>query len=309
MVFRGLLAVAIALAQPESDVSDELAHLEGYARDEAAFVDAARRFDLQQQTLIEWDQKLIEEYTVEKEFRLTAAKRADIRRRADLVGEAWEMVIGYYPRNARARNYYGEYFYDLAASEEKGVQQWLLALKLDPKFSQVRNNLGVHYFHTGRARLGLENLNAAIKLDPKNPDYQYNLAQMYLIYYPDIERILDLSREKMYREAMRLSKNATKYAPEDYDILQDYAVNFFAAENFDVVPDWMQAARAWELARAHAPDEVSTFYTWLNEARVWIRAENWEKAGERLEQALEIRPESDIANKLYKQVRGELAVD
>ncbi|MCH7909691.1 MAG: hypothetical protein IIB38_08755 [Candidatus Hydrogenedentes bacterium] len=106
---------------------------------------------------------------------------------------------------------------------------------------------------------------------------------------------------------MRFSKDAARYAPNDYVLLADYAVNFYAAENFDIEADWLEAAKAWETARAKATSVQQRFYTWLNEARVLGMAGDWRRAGERSGEALKLRPDNESAQALLDRAQGELA--
>ena len=274
-ILAGAFVSAALLFQTDMAVSDELASLEKLSRNPQQFVDAARRFDLQQQRLIAWDLRLAEDYARQKQYSLAAAKDADVRRRAALIGEAWRIVLSHYPQNARAVNYYGEYLYDYAGEMDLAVQRWLIAISLDSELPEAYNTLGIHYFHHGRIDKGLSNLHRALKLDPKNADVHFNLAQMYLIYFPQLEEILRTPRATIFRDAMTYSRNATRYAPEDYEMLEDYATNFYAAENFGVEADWSKATRAWKNARLHARNEREKFFTWLNEGRIWIRLEDW----------------------------------
>ena len=303
----GVCVSAALLFQTDVAVSDELAHLESLSRNPQQFVDAARRFDLQQQGLIAWDRRLAEGYSRRGQYSLVVAKEADVRRRTALIGEAWRIVLSHYPQNARAVNYYGEYLYDYAGRIDLAVQRWLIAIGLDSELPQPYNNLGIHYFHHGRIEKGLSNLHRALKLDPKNAEVHFNLAQMYLIYFPQLEEILRTSRPRIFRDAMTYSRNATRYAPDDYEILEDYAVNFYAAENFGVEADWSEATRAWKNARSHARNERELYYTWLNEGRIWIRLEEWSKAADSLEEAIQLLPESEAGRELLDQVRDEMS--
>ena len=100
---------------------------------------------------------------------------------------------------------------------------------------------------------------------------------------------------------MKMSKRAAELSNE-YELIQDYAVNFFAAENFQLEADWRSAARAWQWARTEVRTSDEEFYTWLNEARVWIADGNNTKARECLEAALAIRPESEVATNLMSEL-------
>lgn len=293
-----VLSVDVSAQLPE-----ELAHLESLSSDQVELVGAARRFDRQQQELIEWDRALIGEYMLAGKRDLAATQQAGIRKRVDLIRTAWLYVTDRYPNNARALNYYGEFQYDYDKDRTKAVQTWRVAIKLDDKLAAVHNNLGIHFFHVGDYRNGLNYLQRALELEEDNSDFLYNMAQMYLVFFPQIGGMLDLSKEKMYKEAMRMSKKAAKLAPDNYDILLDYATNFYAAENFGVESDWEKAALAWQGARPHAPTEMQTFYTFLNEGRTWLRSGKKKNAVKPLEEAAALRPESRVVEQLLNKAR------
>ncbi|MFA6244537.1 MAG: hypothetical protein WC655_26580, partial [Candidatus Hydrogenedentales bacterium] len=169
------------------------------------------------------------------------------------------------------------------------------------------NNLGIHYCHNGDYRMGLQYLEKAIDLDSENPDYKYNLAQIYLINWPAVQEVHKWDKKKVYYEAMKLSKKAAELDPEDYELLQDYAVNFFAAENFEVEADWEVAAKAWQQARTKALRNDQVFFTWLNEARVLARKPDFARALTCLDEALKLEPGSDVVKKLRSEVQAKLA--
>jgi len=160
----------------------------------------------------------------------------------------------------------------------------------------------------GEYEEGVRYFDQALKLEPDNPDFLYNIAQNYLIYNDQIAKIRKWPQDKVYREAMKASKRAAELSPASYDLAEDYAVNFFAAERFQVTPEWSDAAKAWEKARGLAiyPDRV--FYTWLNEARAWKRALNKEKALECLLEARKLQPESAAVKNLLTEVQEFTAV-
>ena len=174
---------------------------------------------------------------------------------------------------------------------------WKKAAALHPDLSEVFNNLGIHYSHTGDLTRGLVCFDKALELEPDNPDYLYNLCQIYLTQFPDVAKQRQWSLKKVYRTAMKMSKKAAELG-QDYELIQDYAVKFFAAENFQLKADWREAARAWQWARQNARTTDEEFFTWLNEARVWIADGNKTKALACLDAALTIRPDSEVAANL-----------
>lgn len=203
-----------------------------------------------------------------------------------------------FAEDARVRNFRGNILYDNFGKQVEGVKEWHTAISLDSDYSQPYNNLGMHYFHVGRYPLGFQNMDRALDLEPKNPDFLFNMAQNYLIFGPEVEKQRGWSKKKVYKEAMKLSHRAVKEAPEDYQLLEDYAVNFLAAENFGVKADWKDAAKAWQAAREHAPNQIKLFYTWLNEGRVWKRADREKDALNCFKEAQKVLPDNELVQRL-----------
>ena len=213
--------------------------------------------------------------------------------------------LRHYAENARVRNFRGNIFYDNFEKQVDAVKEWHTATSLDSSYAEPFNNLGMHYFHTGRYPLGFQNMDKALDLDPDNPDFCFNMAQNYLIFGPEVEKKRGWSKKRVYKEAMKLSKQAVRSAPDDYQLLEDYAVNFLAAENFGVKANWKDAAKAWETAREHAPSKVKLFYTWLNEGRMWKNLNKEKEARRCFEAALELVPDSDIVAKLIEELDSD----
>lgn len=299
------LAALFPLGAIAADLPDEIRHLETI-EDETAAVDAMRNFQLLQDALVEWDIELAAQYAEGEDQALADAKAEDIRRRLKAVEAGWRYLLGRYPENPRVNNYYGEYLYDHTREKSAAVRHWLQAIAVDRDFSPAHNNLGVHYLHNGSIRLGLQHLHTAVELDPDHPDYLFNITQAYLNYRRDVQRWYNKDLKEVYNAAMKFSRHAAEMAPKDYEIVQDYATNFYAAENFGVKPDWKTAAIAWETAIQVAPDTVRRFYATLNKARVLIRMEKWAEAAALLERSLELQPDSEMAAGLLAQCRERM---
>lgn len=299
-----LLLVFCAGPALAADLPQELKFLETLESDEPALVDAGRRFQLQQFGLMDWDQQLIDSYARDGQRDLATSQQEEMQRRGTLVRSMWEWILERYPQNPRAHNYFGEYLFDYAGDEAGGIKHWMSASQLDPDLGAAQNNLGIYYFHTGDYARGLQHLERALKLEPDNPDYLYNMAQMYLIHFVQIERISKTPRDKLYKQAMEMSKKAAQLLPADFDIVQDYAVNFFAGQNFGVEVNWTEAAEAWKRAQAIARTEDERFYTLLNEARAWMNGEQPRNAVAPLEAAVKIHTDNVVAQQLLAKARG-----
>jgi len=269
--------------------------------DQHKFVEAVRIFDRAQGYLSKADQMIADYYMKEDNALVAKAKLKKSNERIANVKLLYQKALVYYPENALLHNYYGELLYDRYGDIPGALVEWNEAISRDSKLSEAYNNLGLHDIHYGNYTMGLKNLETALELEPENPDYLYNLAQMYLVHAPQIGEIKGMEKDKIYKQAMKMSKSAAQFAPDEFELVQDYAVNFFAAENFGLEADWKEAAIAWGTARTIARDDDEKFYTWLNEARVWIKHGDPTQAKRCLSEALTLKPDSEVAKKLLAE--------
>ena len=305
----GLAVIAVLAVFPcgaQGTLPPDLLHLQELVGDADILVAAARRFDLQQQELLKWDSDLAADHADAGQRDLATIKAEGSKRRLNLIEQSWLFTLQHYPNNARANNYYGEFLYDYRGRIPDAIQKWLLAIRMDGDLAGPQNNLGIHYFHNGDYDKGLKHLGMAVELEPHNPDFLYNLSQMYMIHFPYLQKKYGTSEKKLYSEAMRLSREAAKYAPRDYEIVKDYALNFFAAEKFDVEVDWKDGAGAWRQARTVGRNDNERFYCHLQEGRAWIRAEDWARALAALIEARTFEPDSIVVQKLISETEAKL---
>ncbi len=305
------VANAVAMAEngqepPSSETADVqvLEPLAANLDQEAKALEILRRFDKIQRQLIDWDRELVDEFLRRGDVQAAQTKAEDAERRTRLLAEAYETFLSKYPNNARAVNYYGEVLYDYVGDQVRGVEQWKRAEQLDPNLSMPANNLGIHYCHGGEYELGFSYLDKALRLEPDNPDYHFNVAQIYLINRPQVMAYYKWDEKRLYDEAMRHSRLATELSPTDYSLAEDYAVNYFASVNLpSVTVNWKDAADAWVRARNLARHADKVFFTWLNEARASIRGKDFKRAENCLLKALEIKPNNKVCLQLLEQVR------
>jgi tetratricopeptide (TPR) repeat protein len=294
-----LTAVCVAGAQPLPEAAEPLNDL---MSDETRALEALRAFDRVQMALLDWDIALARDLQAEGDRFAAQTKVEEARARAGTVRTAYEAFLEAYPKNALAHNYYGELLYDRFGEQAAGLQQWKLALMLDENLARAANNLAIHYAHAGDYMLAFRHLDKALDLDPENPDYLFNAVQIYLTNSPQAMDHYGWDQEKLYKEAMKMSRLAAEQAADDFQLVQDYAVNFFAAERFGVEANWQDAADAWKQTRALADSPGDVYFTWLNEARAAIEGGMAERAAACLAQARALRPESPAIDALEEKV-------
>lgn len=299
ITFALLLSLS-TLAGAQTEPTLDLAPL--IANEEAA-VQAVRDFHIEQMELVKQELKIAGPYYPGRDPEVIATIERAAFKRVDSIKGAYLEVLRHYPRNAKACNYLGELLYDALGQRREAVELWTVAMSYDDKLSAPMNNLAIHYGHTGAPTRSLRLFGQALKLEPKNPDYLFNLVQFYMNNFHILEKRFDMPRPKLYKIIMRMSKRARKYAPDDYALSKDYALNFFAAENFDAKADWRKAAKAWEYVRPLASTKTETFATWLNEGRAWLRRDDLRKARRCFEEASALMPESDITKQLLAKTK------
>ena len=290
------LTAAHAVAQPDS----EKARVESLLANEATAGEKLRAYDRLHQKLA--DVLAQRAHSLEKEGKKEESGTAVRHANAELllVRQAYETALKRYPGHAELHNYYGELLFDRFDEQKEGVAEWKKAIALDEKLGRAYNNLGIYLCHEGGYAEGLGDLDKAVLLEPDNPDYLYNIAQIYLSNWPQVMTIRKWTPDELYKAAMAASASAARYAPTDFDLVVDYARNFFMAEQIGVAPDWEGAAKAWQTARILVRNDEEKFNTWLNEARVWYKAGKGAKAVKCCDEALTIRPQSVAAKELMK---------
>jgi tetratricopeptide (TPR) repeat protein len=305
-LLASLCIILMAAAATAQEIPERFRPLAVHLEEEETFVDAVRGFDKLHTGVALTAQKAAAERKKVGDMEGHDRKMEEAHAAVALVREAYEWALGHYPNNARLHNYYGELLYDAYGDQMAALKAWHNATSMDSDLAGPHNNLGLHYCHSGRYELGFAEMEKALELDKKNPDYHFNMAQLMLIHTPQYAAWKGYSPKKVYKRAMKHSETAVENAPEDYDILEDYAVNFFAAERYEIEADWHDAARAWQAAREHARNDSEKFFTWLNEGRVWLRAGLPEKAVDPLVTAVSMMPDSEPALELLKRARDQV---
>lgn len=286
------------------DREAELERLAPFLEDEEEAVRAVRQFDRLQQRLAAWDGDLAEQYAAEGDEDLARVASQRARARMETALTAYEQIIERYPDNALAHNYAGEVQYDWLGNQPQALAAWQKSRELDATLALPRNNLAIHYCHVGEYSDCLAMFDEALALDSDNPDFLFNVVQIFLIHPRHVEAHYGIERAEVFTRAMAMSRRAVELKPGDYALAQDYAVNYYAGERFGVDVDWRDAARAWKTARESVRQADELFYTWLNEGRAWLRAGNNREAARCFEEALTIMPDSGIAQQLLRQAEA-----
>jgi tetratricopeptide (TPR) repeat protein len=223
-------------------------------------------------------------------------------RHLELIKVAYVAALDRYPDSAPLLNGYGEYLYDLAGEIPEAVMSWQQATALDEDYAAPFHNLGIHYVMEGETEFALNAFEKALDLAPNDPNILYTVTQFYFQNASVVGQRYEWKPGKVYKEAMKLSKRAAEAAPDDYELVMDYARNFYGAEHFGADADWADAAEAWQAARKAAREETQRFFTWVNEGRAWAKAGRREEANRCLDQARALIPEHPSLDELVADI-------
>lgn len=295
--------LSIFVCTQVGELPPELARLAPLVEQEQAFVDALRAADRESRMHSSIAGAQADALERARNAAGAGARRDEAQQAVEALRRAYEFALRRYGGNARLHTYYGELLYDQFGDIAGAQAEWNKAISLDRRFAPAYNDFGMHLCQSGQVKLGLSYMDKALELDPDDAGFHYNLAQIYLNAADAVATTREWNRERVYKEAMKLSERAAHLAPSDFELLQDYAVNFFAAEQFGVPPDWKRAAEAWRRARPYARDRNAVFFTWLNEARAWIWAGQDKRAERCLTESMRRHPGTPAARNLLEGLR------
>ncbi|NLO33853.1 MAG: hypothetical protein GX117_10950 [Candidatus Hydrogenedentes bacterium] len=230
-------------------------------------------------------------------------RREEAKALLAVVDDAYQLGLSLYGDSAVLHNFYGEFLFDIASQVSKAVSHWQKALRADENCARAHNNLGMYDLHQGAYESGLSHMDKALALEPDNPTFLFNIIQIYLTNYRQVMALTGMSRAEVFEKAMNLSARSVALAPHDYQILRDYALNFFLAEDFESLPDWTKAASAWHAAGKHAPNKMEQYNTLLYEARAHIRGDNKTEAQRCLLEADKLLPNNALVQELLLKVK------
>ena len=124
----------------------------------------------------------------------------------DLVKSAYEMGLEAFENSAVLHNYYGEFLYDYLGEQHDALTHWQRAIQLDNNLGRAHCNYGMYALHNGMYSTGFESMKTALRLEPNNPDFLYNMVQVYFAHSLYLMQSEKMERPQIYKEAMKMSE-------------------------------------------------------------------------------------------------------
>lgn len=302
-VYLAMIVCSIIAVSHADEPDRELELLKKYLGDSEQFENKVYTFDKLHMAIARGLFQKAQTYEKAQKAQEAYKAAEEAQYHIDLVKQAYEMGLNTFADSAVLHTYYGEFIYDNLGDVHGAAKRWKRALQLDDNCARAHCNFGMYALHNGMYSSGFKSLETALRLEPDNPNFLYNMVQVYFAHSLYLMQSREYSREKIYKDAMKMSKRAAHLLPEDFEVLRDYALNFFLGEEYGVEVNWKDAARAWQEVRKITRTQAETFNAWLNEARVYKNYGDKRKALECLNEAQSIWPESPVVKRLIQDFK------
>ena len=168
-----------------------------------------------------------------------------------LVCQGYEVLLRDNPSYAPGYAAYG-YLLGKIGQHKASIAILLRANKLDPDMALVKNQIGNFLAEDGHPREALPYYLAAIKLEPKEPLYHYQLGTLLYVAHDDFIKSGEWTVDGLSHAMQEAFRQAAQLAPDRIEFTYRYAESFYDLEN----PDWDVALKAWNALEAKAPTEL-----------------------------------------------------
>jgi tetratricopeptide (TPR) repeat protein len=208
----------------------------------------------------------------QKELLAAAAKNGpeadeeDLQTQLQQVCQGYEALLRENPNQAAAYAAYG-YLLGKIGQREAALAMLLKANQLDRELPLVKNQIGNFLAVGGRPLEALPYFLAAIKLEPKEPLYHYQLGVLLHEARDDFIKSGEWTPEALERATHAAFRQAAELAPDRTEFTYRYAESFYDLSN----PDWDAALKAWSALEERAQTQIERQTMRLHAANVLIK--------------------------------------
>ncbi len=202
-----------------------------------------------------------------------AAKQGDkfdeegLRAQLQAVSHDYERLLQDNPKFAAAYAAYG-YLLGKVGMRKESVAMLLKANQCDPDIPLVKNQIGNYLAEEGKPLEAAPYYLAAIKLEPTEPLYHYQLGTLLTVARDDFLKSGEWSRAALDKAMHYAFQRAAELAPDRFEFAYRYAESFYDLEQ----PDWEGALKAWAALEEKAPTPVERQTMRLHAANILIKS-------------------------------------
>jgi tetratricopeptide (TPR) repeat protein len=164
---------------------------------------------------------------------------------------AYQSLLKKYPADARVRNAHASFLWSTDRQPE-ATREWEHAARLDPANGEIAYHLGGCRLAQGRIKEANEWFEAAVKADPKNALYHYNLATSWYLFR---HQLSGQGEAALLSRALEHFRRAVALAPLNVEFARGYAETFYGLPE----PNWSEALDAWRHFASITQDKSFAF--------------------------------------------------
>jgi tetratricopeptide (TPR) repeat protein len=208
----------------------------------------------------------------QKSLLTDAAKQGDkldaegLRSQLQSVSHDYERLLQDNPKFAAAYAAYG-YLLGKIGMRKESVAMLLKANQYDQDIPLVKNQLGNYLAEEGKPLEAAPYFLAAIKLEPNEPLYHYQLGTLLTVARDDFLKSGEWTRPALDRAMHHAFQRAAELSPDRFEFAYRYAESFYDLEN----PDWVIALKVWADLEEKAPTPVERQTMRLHAANVLVK--------------------------------------
>lgn len=208
----------------------------------------------------------------QREIFANAAKQGDnlneatLRTQLQQLTHDYELLLRENPKFAAAYAAYGLLLSKVDMRKES-MAMLLKADQLDSQIAIVKNQLGNLLAEEGRPLAAAAYFLAAVKLEPKEPLYHYQLGSLLVEARDDFLKSGDWTRSSLDQAMQQAFRQATELAPDRFEFAYRHAESFYDLEK----PDWEAALKAWSALEEKAPSAIERQTMRLHAANILIK--------------------------------------
>jgi tetratricopeptide (TPR) repeat protein len=208
----------------------------------------------------------------QKEVFAEAAKQGDnldestFRQHVQSITHDYELLLRNNPSFAVGYAAYG-YLLTKIDMKKEAMAMLLKANQLDPDMALVKNQLGNMLAEDGKPLQAAPYYIAAIKLEPNEPLYHYQLGTVLVEARDTFLKTGEWTREALDNAMHHAFKQASELAPDRFEFAYRFAESFYDLEK----PDWEGALKVWSGLEEKAPTPIERQTMRLHAANICLK--------------------------------------
>jgi len=182
------------------------------------------------------------------------------------ISHDYELLLRNNPSFAAGYAAYG-YLLSKVDMRKEATAMLLKANQLDPDIALVKNQLGNMLAEDGKPMQAAPYYIAAIKLEPNEPIYHYQLGTLLVEARDQFLKSGEWTREALDNAMHHAFQRATELAPDRFEFAYRFAESFYDLDK----PDWNGALKAWSALEEKAPTPIERQTMRLHAANICLK--------------------------------------